>query len=208
MKKTLLLVLIFIIAIQTSHSQEEGKTYGVLVGGGIIKSYKGTVSEGLNLKGLVNEGTAVNVGLRIKVSNKHTVEFHVSNDWMTYRDEMKMNPEKSPAFAITGINFENSYYLFKSRVSLKALLGPGIYYWRFTKDGPFGDPQIFEEEEFKKISIGASAGFGFELVLFSGLSLSVSSRYHLILSKDRFTFGEHFSEQQLIDVRTGIIYNF
>ncbi len=144
----------------------------------------------------------------MKVNKNYSVDFYISNCWMNYRDEWKSEPGKNPSFAVTGLNFENNYYFINRRFKLKILFGPGIYYWRFTKDGPFGNIQIFEEEKFRKMSIGGNIGAGVELEINEILNFSITTRYHYILSKDRFFFGDYFSEQGILDIRAGILYYF
>ncbi len=209
MKQTLsIVVLLCFIFYASTYSEENDKKYGVVFEMGSFYSINGSFSDSEDLKDIVNPGMIFSFGMKMKINRQFFVEMLVTNGWMNYKNDKKPIPSLSPSFAITNINFDNVYYIYRDRYKIKFMAGPGIYYWRFTDDGPFGKIQKYEGEKFYKMSIGGDIGMGFEVDFNKKLSLSLTSRYHYILSKDRFFFGNYFSEQGLLDIRLGILGYF
>lgn len=200
----LLLITCLIIPISAA-AQDKDKKFALTVEFGPLMSVNGSYSATDNLRDIVNPGPVFGLGVNMKVNSHYFVELSVTNGWMTYKDSRKPVPGQSPSYAMTNINFENIYYVYHGKLNIKLLAGPGIYYWRFTDDGPFSTIQTFEGEKLNKMSIGGNIGIGIEWNLAGDYVLSLTSRYHYILSKDRFFFGEHFSEQGLLDIRVGMI---
>lgn len=209
MKKTVsIVVLICFIFNASIYSEENEKKYGVVFEVGSLCSINGSFSNSEDLKDVVNPGLIFGLGMIMEINRQYFVEMLVTNGWMDLKVITSSFPSLSPSFAITSINFDNVYYIYRDRYKVKFLAGPGIYYWRFTDDGPFGKIQKYEGEKFAKMSIGGDIGVGFEVDFNKKLCLSLTSRYHYILSKDRFFFGNDFSEQGLLDIRFGILSYF
>jgi len=201
----LLLITCLIFPISAA-AQDKDKKFALTAEFGPLMSVNGSYSAADNLRDIVNPGPVFGLGVNMKVNSHYFVELSVTNGWMNYKDSRKPVPGQSPSYAMTNVNFENIYYIYHGKLNIKLLAGPGIYYWRFTDDGPFSTIQTFEGEKLNKMSIGGDIGIGIERNLVGNYVLSLTSRYHYILSKDRFFFGEHFSEQGLLDIRVGMIY--
>ena len=209
MKKYLyLLVIIYFVFYTSIYAQENNRRYGIVFEMGPFFSVNGTYSDSENLRDIVNPGPVFSFGLKMKVNNQYFVEMLITNGWMNFKDSKKPTSGLSPSYAVTNINFDNIYYIYQRHSKIKLLIGPGIYYWRFTNDGPFSRIQEFEGEKFNKMSIGGDIGLGFEIDFNKNVSLSLTTRYHYILSKDKFFFGNDFSEQGLLDIKSGISYYF
>jgi len=201
-------IAVFLVYSIPAAAQDKDKKLTLKFEFGSLISVNGSYSAADNLRDIVNPGPVFGLGVNMKVNPHYFVELNISNGWMTYKDGKKPVQGKSPSYSVTNINFENIYYVYHGKLSIRLLAGPGIYYWRFTEDGPFSKIQTFEGEKLTKMSVGGDIGGGFDFNLSGNYVLSLTSRYHYILSKDRFFFGEHFSEQGLLDIRVGIIYYF
>ena len=189
-------------------AQQQTHNYGLSLQAGSIFSTNGTYatsdSTSADLSDLVVPGPSLGIGFFVRINKHHAVEMLLNIAWMNYKESQN----ESPTFAIPALEFNNYIYLFGNKIRPYLLGGIGIYDWRFTEDGPFGDTQKMEGEKLQKMSIGGDVGLGVELSLFSQFAVNVAAQYHYIFCKDEFFFGKGFSEQGLVSVNGGLVWYF
>jgi len=206
---SLIFILYFILFFTNKiQSQSIESKYGVSILSGAGISASGVFHTGAKVGDMVKLGKSITAGVYIDVSNKYCVEMLLGFMWMYYKDEYKPDNSKNPAFSISFASFNNNYNFINGKTDLFFILGLGIYNWKFTENGLFGDAQQFEGEDLSKMSIGLNSGFGIKFNIKEDIELTSRMKYHYILSKDQFFFGDKFTEQGIVTIDFGIKYNF
>ena len=201
-------LLIWLAAPALAAAQIPGEKFYVQGGLVIGKSVSGNYTAGLTSSEMLEPGTGYSAGIGAQLSSHYRIESNVVLLELPFKREYRPNKLWRPTFALPGWIFSNVLSWRMGPVSLDFPFGVGVYFWSFTEDGLGSDPLQFEGQALEKMSMGFHAGAELEFGLFRSLRLFVRGTYHYILSKDRFLFGEGFSEQGVMQWQSGIRWYF
>ncbi|MCR4439009.1 MAG: hypothetical protein NUW13_08210 [candidate division KSB1 bacterium] len=180
---------------------------GLGVRGGMLTPVAGSYNATLSTAELLDRGSSYGLFLRQQVGKHYGIEAAVDLGWAAFAPEHRQEQGMTPHFVLPAVTFSNVLRLPLGPVAPYGVAGVGIFPWRFTRDGLNGDPVSVEGEALQKMSAGITGGAGIELRLTRWLSLFGEARVASLLSRDRFLFGEHFSEQTMLTVNTGVVFS-
>jgi opacity protein-like surface antigen len=182
--------------------------------GGGITSVRGDFAPGLKTDEVVKDGQSFGLAWQYFPLRSLGIQAGYELGWMRFDKSHRLEPDKSPAFAIHQITLAGVYNfanLADSRARIRPYLsaGAGIYPFRFTEDGITGKAQTLPNgKKFAKTSFGLNGGAGIEVLPMNRLSINGGARYHYLFAKDNDKFGtdSNFGDQANLSVGIGLSY--
>lgn len=185
-----------------------GRTFGVGIRAGTVRSMGGGWTAEKRMSEAVNAGPDVDVAFEKWIGDHFKNELDLKLAWMSFRDGSFPGAADDPSFTIPALVFSNSYFFGANRLRPFLSAGAGIYFWKINTGGPLRRVYRSEGERLEKMSYGLHGGAGAECMLSKRASLNLEARYHAILSQDRFIFGNEFTEQGVLTAAAGVSVYF
>jgi len=184
-----------------------GGGFGVGVRTGMLMPLAGSYKAGVSSVDLLQHGVSHGVLLRQQISTHYGIEAGVDLGWAAFAQPYREEPSKTPHFVLPAATFCSLLRVPVGPLAPYAGAGVGIFPWRFTRDALTGDPVTVEGEALQKMSAGVVGEAGVELKLTRWAAIFAEARVVYLLSRDRFLFGEHFSEQTLLIASGGVMFS-
>lgn len=185
-----------------------GETIGLAPLFGLSKSLSGTYNTGQKSTDILQPGVLYGLSFSRNISPHYWIEVQGIYTALYFKKEARPNIQRKQVFVVPSLIFSNNIQWNVGPAGLYLPLGVGIYFWKYSIDGPNSDAVQYEGEKLKKMSPGFSTGLGLSVQLNRHFSVFADGRYHYILCKDKFFFGEKFSEQGLFFATTGVRFLF
>ncbi|MGQ9560635.1 MAG: hypothetical protein ACUVTG_01080 [Candidatus Oleimicrobiaceae bacterium] len=182
-------------------------SFGLGVRTGMLLPAAGSYNAEVSTAELLEQGYSHGLFLRQQISRHYGIEAGVDLGWAAFAQAHREDADKTPHFVLPAVTFCNRMGLPLGPVVPYAAVGVGIFPWRFTREGLTGDPVTVEGEALQKMTAGLVGGAGVELKLSRWAAIFVETRATYLLSRDRFLFGEHFSEQTVLTVGGGVVFS-
>ncbi len=184
------------------------ETIGVAPFFGFSKSTAGTYNTGQKSANILNTGFVYGVSITQNIAAHYQVEVQAFYTYLPFKKSARPNVLREQVFFVPGVVFSNNLRWNFWRASAYVPLGVGIYFWKYAVDGPSSETVRYQGEKLQKMSPGFSGGLGLSFRLQKHVSLFGEARYHYILCKDKFFFGEKFSEQGILLSSIGIRFSY
>ncbi len=185
-----------------------GETIGVAPLFGFSKSVAGTYNTGQKSANILNPGTVFGLSFTRNITPHYQIEVQAFYTYLPFKKSARPNILREQVFLFPGIVFSNNLRWNLGPLTAYWPLGVGIYFWKYAVDGPRSDAVLYQGEKLEKMSPGFSTGLGLAFHLQKHFSLFAEARYHYVLCKDKFFFGENFSEQGVLLSLAGIRFSF
>ncbi|GBD94462.1 hypothetical protein BMS3Abin05_02071 [bacterium BMS3Abin05] len=207
-KLSILIVCLFIPLSSFAGTGFAGSTLGIAPLFGRSAAVSGTYSTNQKSADILQPGMVYGVSFSRRLSSYYRIEVQGIYTYLIFKKADRPNVLRKQAYVLSGIVFSNNLQLNFRRLTIYVPLGVGIYFWKYTQDGPASDVILYEGEKLHKMSPGFSTGLGFSFKINRHFSVFGDSRYHFILSKDKFFFGNDFTEQGLLLSTAGFRFWF
>jgi hypothetical protein len=206
--KRILTVAVFVFFPAVLLAQVPGERFGVFVGPAVGRSVSGTYYTGTSMPEMLLPGAGAEMGISVEVSRHYAIRS--SFLWMAlpFKEEYRPNRLWKPAFELPAWLFTNEVRFVFSRLQIGIPFGAGIYFWRFSENSWGSDPFLFEGEKLQKMSFGIHAGVRLAWNVWGPFELFVEAKGHHIFAKDKFLFGEKFTEQGILLWQSGLQWWF
>ncbi|NOY76341.1 MAG: hypothetical protein GXO76_00590 [Calditrichaeota bacterium] len=185
-----------------------GETIGLAPLLGLSKSASGTYNTGQKSADILQPGVLYGLSFSRTLSSHYWIEVQGFYTALYFKEEARPNIQRKQVFVVPALVFSNNLQWNVGPAGLYVPLGVGIYFWKYAIDGPGSDVVQYEGEKLEKMSPGFSTGLGLSFTLSKHFAVFADGRYHYLLCKDKFFFGEKFSEQGLFIGTTGIRFLF
>jgi len=185
-----------------------GETIGLAPLFGLSKSLTGTYNTGQKSADILQPGVLYGLSFSRTISPTYWIEVRAVYTALYFKKEARPNIQRKQVFVVPSLTFSNNIQWNVGPVGLYLPLGVGIYFWKYSIDGPGSDVVQYEGEKLEKMSPGFSTGLGLSFKLNRHFTVFADGRYNYILCKDKFFFGEKFSEQGLFFGTTGVRFLF
>ncbi len=185
-----------------------GETIGLAPLFGLSKSLSGAYHTGQKSADILQPGALYGLSFSRTISPNYWIEVQGIYTALYFKKEARPNLQRKQVFVVPSLIFSNNVQWNWGRLGIYLPLGVGIYFWKYSIDGPNSDAVQYEGEKLRKMSPGFSTGLGFSVKLNKRFSVFADGRYHFILCKDKFFFGEKFTEQGLFFGTTGVRFLF
>jgi len=200
------LFLLFLFQFNPPCSAASSRTLGVGLSAGFLKSISGSYDGSLEMNEALETGYSYGIELERWIGDHFRASMVFGLSWMRFKETASGVEGEDPCFTVPALMFRNSYHFTTGRIRPFISAGAGLYFWKFNSSGPLGAVMRFEGERLQKMSIGLLGGVGLEVAVSDNISVIIEPVYHYILSKDRFIFGEGFSEQGMMSFSLALHY--
>ena len=198
---------VFLILLASGYAVA-GETIGIAPLFGVSKSLSGMYNTGQKSADILQPGVLYGLSFSRNISPNYWIEVQGIYTALYFKKEARPNIQRKQVFVLPSLIFSNNLQWNVGKVGFYLPLGVGIYFWKYSINGPNSDVIQYEGEKLRKMSPGFSTGLGVSLRVNHYFSLFADGRYHYILCKDKFFFGEKFSEQGLFFGIAGIRFSF
>ncbi len=185
-----------------------GGTLGVAVFGGASKAVGGTYNTGQKSADILQTGAVYGVSFSNDITSHYRIEVQAFFTDLPFKKSARPNQLREQVFVLPALVFSNNLRWRFGPISAYVPFGVGIYFWKYAVDGPRSDAVLYQGEKLQKMSPGFSTGLGLSVRVQKHVSVFGESRYQYILCKDKFFFGEKFTEQAVLLSTVGIRFLF